>query len=236
MILVGGGSWAYGEWGDDPAPHRGLSQYLSEAGWTVENLGYLHGQNIRTLGTLQQWLDQHRQVRLERIFVFQTDYTCDFLEPVTWQHIPIDSVDSLQDFSLDRFYNTLAGFAQQADCPVHVIGGMGDAQDPALVARTYPGVTVACQSMVNLLINGQACVDQPVHGWFTTFNLKLFKHLKSVLDYTESIKLLDRIEQSMQRERDMAECRDYFWPDRLHPNRAGHRRLFEYLDQQGYLA
>jgi hypothetical protein len=235
VILIGGGSWANGEWGGEDPPHRGLSQYMSEAGLAVENLGYHHGQNNRTIGTFTDWLKTHQDVQVEKIFVFQTDYTCEFLEPCTWQQIKIHSVDTLQDFSLHRFYTALSDIAQKSSCTVHVIGGLADAQDPALVADRYPGVVVACQSMVNLLINNQADIKQPVFGWYTTFNLELFKYLKSVLDYDHAVKLLDKIELSIQREQDMANCREYFWPDRLHPNRQGHKKLFDYLCQQGYV-
>jgi hypothetical protein len=235
VILVGGGSWANGEWGGEDPPHRGLAQYMTEKGLAVENLGYHHGQNTRTIGTFRSWFDTHQDIQVEKIFVFQTDYTCDFLEPWSWQHIKIHSVDTLQNFSLQRFYTELSGIARQNSCTVHVIGGMSDAQDPDEVAQLYPGVVVACQSMVNLLINNQARIKQPVFGWYTTFNLKLFKYLKSVLDYKHAVNLLDRIELSMQRERDMADCQQYFWPDRLHPNRLGHKKLFDYLCEQGYI-
>jgi hypothetical protein len=94
---------------------------------------------------------------------------------------------------------------------------------------------VACQSMVNLLINNQAQVNDPVFGWYTTFNLELFAHLKSVLDYEQRIKLLDKVDRSQQREQIMTDCQQYFWPDRFHPNRSGHKRLFDYLCEQGYI-
>ena len=96
----------------------------------------------------------------------------------------------------------------------------------------YPGVSIVCQSMVNLIMNQNHQIETPVLSWFDSSSINMIPRIKEKLENKEIEKLLIMIDHGMGREDLLFGNPKYFWPDGTHPNRLGHKILFDFLQTQ----
>lgn len=241
MILILGASWARGEWkappnSTRPSPvdeHNGLMQYLEESGHQVLNLAAPGASNMKIVKTLLQWIEHNSLSDVEKIFIFQSDYTSDADVADVEDYNKIDSPYFLAKLWLERFYQQLSCIATQHKISIHLIGGGVDTI--WFNESDYPGVVIACQSLVNLILNGNHRVDDPVYSWYTTHSLNIVKKIKEKLTTNQMPVFLKMLDQAQERENTIFNTTEYFWPDGYHPNRKGHKVLYDFLLNQGYL-
>lgn len=239
MIIVSGCSWACGEWersdlriGLTEPSHPGLSKYLEEAGHDVVNLGIPGGSNLQVCNKISGWIQRNRDIKIDKIIVFQTEYTRDWRMRFNEDYSKIEHHDSLCNIMIARFYNWLIELEEDADCEVYVIGGASDTLDPEIVKKHYGGLNVVCQSMVNFLINHDTTVEHPIFSWYHQESIPLVEEVKRHLSDSELQKFLVEIQRGADRENIVFSTPEYFWPDGSHPNRAGHKKLFDFLLKQ----
>ena len=236
MIIVSGCSWACGEWdrGDlhHGVSHPGLSIYLNEAGYRTVNLGIPAGSNLQVADKISGWILRHADVKVDKIIVFQTEYTRDWRMRFDEDYGKIERYDSLCNIMIARFYHRLIEVASDAACEVCLIGGVSDTWEPELVERNYPGIRIVCQSMTNLLINNHPRIANPIFSWYHIESRPLVEEVKRYLNNDELDKFLIEIERGAQRENLVFGTPEYFWPDGVHPNRVGHKKLFDFLTDQ----
>ena len=143
--------------------------------------------------------------------------------------------DFLSGKIITRFYSRCVEIAQKAGCSVYMIGGVSDTISLSAFEQEYPGVKIACQSMVNLLINDCAEIDDPVFSWYDSNAIEILHSIKQRLSPEQIEIFLHRIDQGLQRESLVFGNPKYFWPDGCHPNRLGHKKLFDFLCDTGIL-
>jgi len=236
-ILLGGGSWGYGEWDQSPSgqyfiSHPGIAGFLRNKGHTVINLSKAGGSNINSANRLQEFFEINPNPDL--VIVFQTSWTRDLL---TEDQAVLDD-DLQQGYTvcrnrlISRFYYRLSKLAVANNLKIHLIGGCSDTLYLSNFQTEYPGVNVLCQSMVNLLINNDPAVAHAVHGHFTKDHASYITKLKKISNMSDTQTMLEDIQADIDRIKLMKENKSLFYPDGSHPNRHAHHLLFEYLQQQ----
>jgi hypothetical protein len=241
MILVLGASWAVGEWKSPGQPadaphiqHRGLMQYIEESGQHVVNLTANGESNLKIANRLQTWFDQHPVSKPTHIFVFQSDYTSDKNRAQPSDYDKIDNPYSLSNLWLARFYQQLSSIAQRYRCTITLIGGGVDTLWFDDMNSIYPGVEVGCQSLINLILFGNHRTQVPVFSWYTRHSEQVVKKIKEKMTQDQMPIFLTMLDHAQKREKTISDTKEYFWPDGRHPNRKGHRILYDFLQMQGY--
>lgn len=243
MIIVIGASWACGEWKspdsiDIYAPlieHKGLVQYIEESGKQVVNLAAPAMSNLQIIKRLTTWIDRNPDAKPERIFVFQSDYISDQAMSPEADYDEITNPYSLSGLWLSRFYRQLSNLSQQVGTNVTLIGGGVDTLWIDNIDKFYPGLEIGCQSLVNLITNGSHRVESPVFSWYDKHSLSTVKKIKAKITDDQMPVFLTMLDQAYERENLIFATTEYFWPDGCHPNRKGHRVLYDFLVAQGYL-
>ena len=261
MIIVSGCSWACGEWQmAELAPpggtilHQGLSQYIADSGLEVINLGIRAGSNLQVCDRIESWILNNPDVKIDKIIVLQTEYTRDLFmngtvlksknNPIDcdWSNmsmIPFDFSrhDSLRNLMLRKFYERLSDIVEITDSKVYLIGGLCDTMTSDFVESCF-AIKVACQSMINLLINDQPDIENPVFSLYHIGHLgelDAINQFKRRLSSEESLKLLTAMQQGVDRAGLLLDNPQWFRPDGWHPNRHGHKKLFDYLVREHIL-
>tara|TARA_R110002126_G_scaffold252257_1_gene395393 strand:+ start:49 stop:741 length:693 start_codon:yes stop_codon:yes gene_type:complete len=225
MIVISGDSWGCGCWDtNQKVYHRGLEQLLHDAGHKVINIsqGGLDLESIVErlsdyLLLLRDrpplWMDEP----VTKIFVMQTE----------WHRLMFKRDDSpelhrYQNEGDDQkiiaiFYGTLSFLATECNVDIHIIGGCSDTIWIDDFSKFYPGVSIACQSFTNLLVNDNHRIDNPV------FSVKFPKELLNTED------AINLAMQGEKREQIWKDNPEWMWPDGSHPNHLGHKKLYEHI-------
>jgi hypothetical protein len=236
MIIISGDSWSLGEWSADSKElqHGGVSQYFSDDGFDIINLGMSGSSNRETLLRVTNFLytNPHLSKREKSILIFQTEWTRDYpymdAEDVDYYHLPIELMNRI----ISRFYYDLSALSKKFNVEIKIVGGAGDAMAIERFEDYYPGVKIICQSMTNLIVNNDSSIHTPIFSMFSLSNnsdkfFNLFK--KYISDQSELDNLMREVEKSQKRIDKFSSNREYFYPDGGHPNRKGHKILYDFI-------
>jgi hypothetical protein len=172
MIIIAGDSWGCGEWNNYTVQHTGLAQYLYHDSYQVVNLSRPGGSNFDTWNRLENFLMSTPYAKIERIFVFQTEWERELLLQtkevlpdisatkllnsvgITYidpdqnlaDQLQIKTANGLGTVLMLNFYQQLSRLANIYNVTFDIVGGCADA-----MLVDLPGVNIACQSFVNLL-------------------------------------------------------------------------------------
>jgi hypothetical protein len=256
LIVIAGDSWGTGEISShDPAQianrHTGLQFFLEQHGHEVRNVARRMSSNFEILQDFKQCLldlaSENRIKEITGVFIFQTEWPRDFHISAPehmngfvqfksgqfWQPaLPGPEFISLY---LSRWQRKLSDLAVQFDLKIGLIGGCADTMWLSKFTEEYPGLYVACQSVTNLCVNNSARIDEPVHGIY--LSEQLVEHFKNS-QHASTVDIefvIQQIEQGLDRMKLWESNPDWFYPDGRHANRRGHERLFEYLNQSGFI-
>ena len=241
-IVISGDSWGCGEWirldlrqgGEKDIIHGGLAQYLAEDGHTVTNLSQGFGSNTAIHSSISQHLESESikgREKTDKIIVFQTTYTRDYRFRHNEDWTKITEANTLAHIWLSRFYHRLSEISKLYNVPVYVIGALSDTVWLDNMSEHYPGVSIPCQSLVNLIVNGNHRVDQPVFSWYTKTDLPFIDELKNTLPKDKLEDFFNQIDQGIARQNVLNMHPEYFFPDGVHPNRHGHEILYKFLKE-----
>jgi lysophospholipase L1-like esterase len=239
-ILIAGDSWSCGEWMFNNTTqkleivHKGLEHYIKNDGGNVTNIGVGGSSNLDSINRIKLWLKRFPN-SAEKIFVFQTEYTRDF----KFSKLLPEELSSITKFSdvanrwISRFYMRLSEIAFDHNCKIYIIGGTSDAEWFDDMNADHPGCHIACQSLTNLICNNNHKILDPVYSWYSNDSSELISILKKQGCNTEE--LLNEITKGFEREYEIQRNPKYFYPDGVHPNRDGHKILYDFLKQQNIL-
>jgi hypothetical protein len=241
-ILIAGDSWGRGEWNLECTTvlHSGLQHYLENDGYTVTNISKGGNSNLDTVDRLSHYLDHYSTQLPDLTLVFQTEYTRDFKHHAMQQDFGsadfshIKTIDDLIGCWIERFYMRLSELSVRCQVPIFIIGGCSDTMAFDNMNLDYPGCTIACQSMVNLIIEGCASISSPVFSWYNSDTEALVTKVRTVIDTKNADEILKEIDKGYERCCLLKENPEYFYPDGKHPNKLAHRILYDYL-QTHYL-
>jgi len=253
-ILITGDSWGVGEW-DWANPdqytisHNGLAQYFVENGVDVVNLSQGGLSNRMICQHLNHFMEANQHLTPSAIIVFQTEWTRDgSIENAKWiseeftslphntpvydQFMDIDDSDrfiAAQNIIMGRYYSRLSEISQKYQVPVYVIGGVSDTMWMSKFSEEYPGVSILCQSVTNLIMNNTHRTDTPVHSCFDNTNETDIALIKKQASVQEMNSVLDDVANGIARRDVWQNNPEYFYPDGKHPNREGHKILYDFV-------
>lgn len=241
-FLLAGDSWGCGEWprqdlrkpSINDVKHGGLGQYLAENGHTVQNLSQGGASNTFIQLALTNYLEiaTLRNTKIpDKIIVFQTSYTRDYRFRFEEDWGNITEANTLAHIWISRFYSRLSDISKLYKIPIYIVGGVSDTVWIDNMEQYYPGVSVVCQSMVNLIVDNNHRVDQPVFSWYSKEDFAFLTELKSKLPSDKLNDFLDCLDQGTQRQNLVNLHPEYFFPDGVHPNRLGHEILYNFLKE-----
>jgi hypothetical protein len=167
--------------------------------------------------------------------VFQTDYARDLRMMFEEDYDKIDHENSIAHVTIARFYHRLIEIARRYDAKIYLVGGLSDTLPPELIKKHYAPLEVVCQSMTNLLLNNNAQINNPVLSVYKYDSLSMIEKIKKKLPESKLPILLDNINRGIERETQFFSNPEYFWPDGTHPNRLGHKKLFDFLCEKGLI-
>lgn len=238
-IIIVGDSWGCGEWraqgADYTVLHSGLEEYLRQDGHQVINLSQGGISNLDIYHRLKNHLLRFPDHCDTKIFVFQTDYTRDSKHAAMQCDFGVDdwnNIQSIHDFSsrwVERFYLRLSELSITYALQTFIIGGCSDTIWFDNMPEDYPGLNIACQSMTNLLVTGNSRITRPVFSWYTAQCEDLVKTVKIQIPPENLASLVDDLTHGASRESTLLEHPQWFYPDGKHPNRFGHKKLYDYL-------
>ena len=248
MIIIIGDSWSCGEWEKSQSiNHAGLQQYLQDYQYSVINLGLggdsNHGSYRRLVNFLESGILQYTE-KVTHVLYFQTEWHRDYelkvhnlLSPQNGWIFPkttnsIQEINDLAIWTICQWQYNLVDLAKQYKFKIGLIGGASDTIWIDQFAQEYPGLEILCQSMTNLCINDTHRIDKPIHY----ISRGLITHFKNSLKDIENIEELLAGMDSIQFRLDQWDInKKYFWPDGYHPNRLGHKKLFDFIMDSGFL-
>ena len=240
-VAIFGDSFANGE--SDMIYHNahfGLTQYLMDDGHFVINFSRQGNSNNGTTEDYEFNLRQNGHIKWDIAIVFQTELVRDGSSWVTYivgddKQEPI-SVRDVETTQLKEFYCNLKKSQDIYKTPIYLVGGTADTLSPEVVEEC--GLKCACQSLVNLCVNGYHLIEEPT----TDFVICKATDINLTTDDDKEY-FLKLIEMGDDRYKLMRENPEYFAPiDNLtigarhpsdHPNRYAYKKLFNHLKSGG---
>ena len=231
-VAIFGDSFANGE--SDMIYHNahfGLTQYLMDDGHFVINFSRQGNSNNGTTEDYEFNLRQNGHIKWDIAIVFQTEIYRD-----TSPDEYTNSIREVETVKLKQFYSNLKKFQDIYKTPIYLVGGTADTLSPEVVEEC--GLKCACQSLVNLCVNGDHLIEEPT----TDFVLCKATDINLTTDDDKEY-FLKLIEMGDDRYKLMRENPEYFAPiDNLtigarhpsdHPNRYAYKKLFNHLKSEG---
>ena len=231
-VAIFGDSFANGE--SDMIYHNahfGLTQYLMDDGHFVINFSRQGNSNNGTTEDYEFNLRQNGHIKWDIAIVFQTEIYRD-----TSPDEYTNSIREVETVKLKRFYSNLKKFQDIYKTPIYLVGGTADTLSPEVVEEC--GLKCACQSLVNLCVNGYHLIEEPT----TDFVICKATDINLTTDDDKEY-FLKLIEMGDDRYKLMRKNPEYFAPiDNLtigarhpsdHPNRYAYKKLFNHLKSEG---
>lgn len=223
MIFIVGDSWGCGCWTEEQTVyHRGLEQLLHDDGYKVINLS----QGGCDLKTMTSRLDDHLMLLKYRPPLWFTEPVTKILVMQTEWHRHLSTInekDADEQVEIASFYGTLSYLSKKYNLPINVIGGCSDTVWLDDFENYYPGVTVVCQSVTNLLVNDDHRTDEPVYS------------VRYPKNFITNYQRMIEAELSQKREHVWRENPQWFFPDGCHPNQLAHEKLYSHLKKENVI-
>lgn len=242
-IFVAGSSWARGEWVGPRVAHRGLVQYFEENNYTVIDSSQARSWHSRVNQLLDSNLNQYF-VPGDLVFWIQADPLLDIIMPelaasgikrstdvvnlsgFTEQVKQAGGLVALLKQQQKIIYTELNSIAQQHNAQVYCIGGTYNIDTSLL--DTLTNLTPLVVSWIDLLIghfSEYSQVKDPAFGVSYTWGIDYIDLSQFSTEFANQV----REEFEMLSKYSYMLKEDIFHPDGLHPNRNGHKILFEHL-------
>jgi hypothetical protein len=216
-ILIAGDSWGCGEWefnsSKDTILHKGLEQYLSDAGHIVHNISIDGASNSDILSSLVGKKD------FDYVFVFVTDTHRDVSNNEFWK-----KQFSYQDY-LNRHRLLISDFVNKLDKldkdNIYLLGGLTKVTTTDVVNTK---INIAIDSVLELIIPGLTQFEILFRG-----KLWLLNDIKNVKNVSPNV-----VDNVYQEDSVLTEITKHpiMYPDTHHPNRHGHKIIFDYLTEK----
>jgi len=230
VVLMVGDSWAGGEWdGGNPSKilHRGLEQYFEEADYKVINQRKSGQGNQFNIAVLANTLKTLHQTNVVVFFIVSEplrNYAIPF-ETLKDDIVTHDGLFELQQQVLRQDFEILNQLAANHNIMINLIGGLSSV--PAFVGE-FANLNCLIRSWAELLVG-----HDPQFNWvdWDTFGIwgKWQATLVQQLSHTSEIdqKVIDQL--SILASNQSVFLHPLFNPDGGHPNRTGHRILFDFI-------
>lgn len=244
-IFVAGSSWARGEWNPNKpmVQHDGIKQYFSDAGYAVIDCSQARSYHSRVIEHLSKKLEQHFQEN-DIVFFILADPLLDIIMPeLALMKIKRDSdaknlpvltkaiadaggLINLLRIQQDSIYQQLDTLAKQYNTKIHLIGGTYNVNTN--ISSKYLNLVPTVVSWIDLMIGHlleYPHVKDPEFGVTYTWEVQYIDTATYSTEFAEQV--IKEFRSIMLPSKLLEEL--IFHPDGLHPNREGHKILFDYL-------
>ena len=244
-ILIAGSSWARGEWDPDKPVvlHPGIKQYFADDGYAVIDATQARSYHSRVLSLLEKRLSEHSD-KNKVVFFIMADPLLDIIMPeleilrikrsIDVKHLPdftnrikeANGLINLLRNTQDNIYNRLNEIAKKYNVIVHCIGGTYNINTNLL--KNYTNLLPTVVSWIHLLVGHykeHQFTSDPEFGITYTWGIEYI----DLSQYTPEFS--DRVQEEFVSISDSTRIMDelIFHPDGLHPNREGHKILYNHL-------
>ena len=234
-IVITGCSWGCGEWNHGDIAHCGLAEYLTQDGYNVVNLSEPSSGPIHLINPLNRFLEYNSHLDIEHIFLIQSDIGRNFTTRVgTGNNRPQhDDIAVVWDDQLTlennikgiyrQFYSRLNVIGKYRKKSINLIGGLTD-----LVidyANDFENLNFLIPSWCQL-------VDSTIPN-LSLIDIMSLEYLNN--NYNNKAEILPLVEQSLARSNFWKKHPNMFWPDGIHPNRHGHKVLYDAIKTKSNL-
>jgi hypothetical protein len=214
-LLIGGDSWGCGEWpnpgkGPYKVTHLGLEQYLLDDGFCVKNCSVGAQSNKDSVDRVNCELELDSY---DCVIWFQSDPLRD-LRPYTNFNSQFTSYQELLDLS-NRLLNSHYKMLNQSGHKVICVGGCTKL-DPDI--RNYENLIPLVDSMIELLLPNFTAPKVWHSDWLFAIKSNINE------DLLDQLLVNKKIQDSLR-------DKPIFKPDGMHPNREGHRVLFNTIKE-----
>ena len=254
MIIIAGDSWGCGEFpssGSSAIDYKkliGIGNYLSDDGHDVLNISSPGCSNFDILNDLTSTLHtlalQGQLTKISHVFVFQTEWYRDFRITApnlsgfiksqdTKFHEPIGCNLTFIQSLISHWQYRLSDLATIYNLRIGLIGGCSDTMWFDIFDQEYPGLYIACQSVTNLCINNNHRINLPIFA--VKIPLLLVDIIKSNATTLDFDLLLDQVDYGLQRLSEWKQYKEWFFPDGVHLNKFGHKKLYDYLKNKNII-
>ena len=226
-VFISGDSWGCGEWQYSHISHKGLEQYFIDNRFHVINSSKINSSNNESIERLENSLEKNYQSE-DLIFWFKTDTIRDLrpYDNITKELNTFGSVRNLINYLSDKSYNKLNNISSRYSNKINVIGGFSNIVMNDI--KKYKNLNPIVPSMVDLLVGNSKDLND------TTKNFQgLTDWIMEYIDLTElKFEIAENVINELtdiHRFRKKIFQKPIFYPDGYHPNREGHRILFDYI-------
>ena len=244
-IVVAGSSWARGEWapGNPVVQHDGIKQYFTDAGYTVVDASQARSYHTRVIAHLDKKLKEHYTDN-DIVFFIMADPLLDIIQPEleTLGFKRDSTARNLMGFTQEiqragglinlirqqqnSIYQQLNLVAKTHNVKIHCIGGTYNVNTNLL--NKYTNLLPTVVSWIHLLAGQYAehpGTDDPEFGITYTWGINYI----NLSAYTPEFAL--QVQHEFKSISDTTGIMEelIFHPDGLHPNREGHKILYDHL-------
>ena len=232
-IFIGGDSWARGE--HPKFEHMGLEEYFAEAGHTVINASVLGASNHDSIDILADHMrDQYQTGDL--VLWVQTDPLRDFRGPPPEFHRLIPGIQSaggiynLMQELLQNSYSKLDALGNKYATIIHAIGGLCSIGDTRLFRFISPTVV----SWPQLLVGDISKYSNTDWSWFVIWCSDWTAQHLGIDPIVHDSQLAEKVivEANELNKNRKIFLEKIFHPDGQHPNRDGHKILYNHLKER----
>jgi lysophospholipase L1-like esterase len=244
-IFVAGSSWARGEWApNNPVvQHDGIKQYFTDAGYTVVDSSQARSYHSRVINRLDRKLGLYYTPGDIVIFIM-ADPLLDLIMPelaglrikrtLNHKNLPLltESVQqhngliNLIRYQQNQIYQQLDTVAKKHNAQIHCVGGTYNVNTNLLDA--YSNLLPTVISWIHLLaghFEEHPGTDNPEFGITYTWGVNYINLGTYTPEFAKQVR--EEFEIIADTTGIMKEL--IFHPDGLHPNRKGHKILFDYI-------
>jgi hypothetical protein len=215
-ILIGGDSWGVREWSDSEEVHRGMWQYFEEDGHIVTMAAIPGECNDMTTNHLNNVLSSPSN-HYDYTFWFQSDPLRD-LRPYddfgkslkTYEDLIIKS-----DELIDKTYDFLNSIGEKIYC----IGGCSKLNMGLI--KKYNNLYPLIESVTEFILPTYTHPKLWHSDWINVVDKLDMESIDFLLE--------DKLKQDSLADTEIKEHKEYFWPDGGHPNRKGHKVLYDFI-------
>ena len=228
-IVITGDSWGCGEWQRATEPpgtqqqiisHPGLTQYFIDDGYNVANLSQYSMGNHTLIDPLYYFLDVNRHLNIKHVFFIQTDITRSIRDKFfDFNKFSKDKNNNLEQIIRYMYYDVYSKLNHIGNVLGYNITLIGGLSDLVIDVGEFNHLNFLVPSWVKLLDESAKISHLLDH-----VNME---HLLAV--YNDKEQLLPFIEELNVRHDIWKNNPNFFWPDGNHPNRIGHKVLYDYI-------
>jgi lysophospholipase L1-like esterase len=216
-FLIAGDSWGCGEWVNDSTGyrviHNGLQQYLDEAGHLTKNVSKGGRSNLVSVRRLKAEL--FIKSDYDYVIWFQTDPLRDLRPYDKSKFATFTNIDDMLASS-SMLLNVTYKFLNTIGVPIYCVGGLSKLNIELM--KDYKNLIPMIPSVKELCVPDHCHSNIAFSDWINYIS-------KEFQDFDELISIKHEFDNFFENPSNKV----FFWPDGVHPNRYGHKIIFDKL-------